>query len=237
VGEIEMASASAYAAECMKIPGKDATRWLKAIGSLPKRGEVCHFSNMGHPAFNLRGNPVEAELAFQATPAELVAEMVDGELPVHPRPSPRHARASSRLGAMLSGFDLGSDDLGGWLILDEPELHLGARPDKLVPDLAGWRRERMPELPDTAAIALTPDWLCEVLSESTAALDRGRKRRIYAREGVRHLWFVDPEQQLLEVFRLDDGYWLLVDTFEASATIRAEPFEAIELELGRLWER
>lgn len=197
---------------------------------------------MGDPARDQRSNPPEAEAAFQATPPDLVAEMIDGELHVHPRPRPRHARATSRIGAILGGFDLGgfdseSGNLGGWLILDEPELHLGSRPDKLVPDLAGWRRERMPELPDTAAIDLAPDWVCEVLSEGTASMDRGKKRRIYAREAVGHLWFVDPEQQLLEVFRFQAGQWLLVDTFEANATIRAEPFDAIEIELGRLWER
>jgi Uma2 family endonuclease len=95
----------------------------------------------------------------------------------------------------------------------------------------------MKELPDTAAIELAPDWICEILSPGTIAFDRGAKRRIYAREGIAHLWFVEPEQQQLEVFRLQASHWVLTETFEDSALVRAEPFEAIEIDLGRLWER
>jgi Uma2 family endonuclease len=180
--------------------------------------------------------PEDLEAAFQAVPPEQVAEILDGELVVSPRPAPRHARAATRLVGRLRAFDEPEgDEPGGWVILIEPELHLGPKPDKLVPDVAGWRRERMPTMPETAAITLAPDWVCEVLSQSTEHHDRGRKRRIYAREGVGHLWFMDPIEQTLEVYRLLDGRWHEVDTFEGDAKVRAEPFDAIELDLGALW--
>ncbi len=140
---------------------------------------------------------------------------------------------------MLLGapFDLGVGGPGGWVILDEPELHLGPRPDIIDPDLVGWRRERLPEVPDEAAITLAPDWVCEVISASTEAIDRGRKRRIYRREGVSHLWLLSPELRTLEVYRLENGRWTEVETWEGDAVVRAEPFEAIELPLAALWQR
>ena len=166
----------------------------------------------------------------------VVGEVVAEELYVSPRPAARHARAASVLGSKLIGlFDQGRGGPDGWLLLFEPELHLGE--DVLVPDLAGWRRERMPEMPDVAAFTLAPDWVCEVLSPSTAALDRARKMTVYAREGVRHLWLVDPVLQTLEVFRLEHGGWFLLGTHVHEARVRAEPFEALELELAALWAR
>jgi Uma2 family endonuclease len=170
-----------------------------------------------------------------AVPEHLVAEIVDDELWTSPRPALRHARASSRLGHVLGPpFDEGRGGPGGWLILDEPELHLGKR--VLVPDLAGWRRERMPALPDTAYATLAPDWVCEVLSPSTALLDRAKKLRVYAEHGVRHAWLVDPIARSLEVMRLQDGLWTLLDVHLGDVTVRAEPFEVLDLELGALWE-
>jgi Uma2 family endonuclease len=171
-----------------------------------------------------------------AAPANLVAELIHGVLHTHPRPRSSHARATSVLGSELgSPFDRGRGGPGGWLILDEPELHLGE--DVLVPDLAGWRRERMPEMPDTAAFELAPDWICEALSPSTEAIDRTEKLPIYARAGVRHVWLVNPTIRTLEVLRAEAGAWLLVGTFHDDARVRAEPFDAIELELGALWSR
>lgn len=126
-----------------------------------------------------------------AVPDHLVAELINGALRTQPRPRLRHARAASRLGQALgSPFDRGRGGPGGWILLDAPEVHLGK--DVLVPDIAGWRRERMPELPDEAYTTLAPDWICEVLSPSTAALDRTEKMPIYARTGVSHIWLVDP---------------------------------------------
>jgi Uma2 family endonuclease len=179
-------------------------------------------------------NLPEVEAAFQAAPPEMVAEIVDGGLYLMPRPRPRHARAALRLARRLGAFD---DDGGGWVLLMEPELHFGPKPDKIVPDVAAWRRERLPEVPDDAAITIAPDWVCEVLSDRTRRLDRGKKQRIYARERVGHLWFADPEAQILEVFRLEGGRWLLVDAFEGDAKVRAEPFDSVELEIGALWAR
>ncbi len=171
-----------------------------------------------------------------AVPEHLVAEIIHGELITHPRPSAPHARASSRLGALLDGpFDRGKGGPGGWVILDEPELHLHGH--VLVPDLAGWKRERMPELPDAAAFELAPDWICEVLSPSTAAADRADKLPIYATEHVSHVWLVDPLAQTLEVLRLDGETYRLIQTSRDAAVVRAEPFAALELELASLWAR
>lgn len=171
-------------------------------------------------------------------PGHMVAEVLDGELHLQPRPALLHASAGSMLGGMLiDPFRRGRGGPGGWVILDEPELHVGPDPDILVPDLGGWRRERMPETPDAAFLTLAPDWVCEVVSPVTARVDRVRKRRIYTREAVSWLWFVDPLARTLEVFRLEAGHWVEVATFEDNALVRAQPFDAIELELGALWER
>lgn len=168
-------------------------------------------------------------------PDILVAEIIDGELHVTPRPAPKHADAGSGLGGALRGpFDRGRGGPGGWRILFEPELHLKA--DVLVPDLAGWRRTRLPVLPDEAFFSIAPDWACEVLSPSTAALDRVKKLAVYAREGVSHVWLVDPVAHTLEVLRLEGGRWTILSAGSGLAVLRAEPFEAIELDLSLLWE-
>jgi Uma2 family endonuclease len=168
-------------------------------------------------------------------PDHLVAEIIDGELYTTPRPAPRHAAASSGLDGALHGpFDRGRGGPGGWRILFEPELHLAS--DVVVPDLAGWRRERLPRLPDEAYFSLAPDWICEVVSPSTAAMDRVKKLTVYAREQVSHAWVVDPIARTLEVLRLEGGRWTILSTSSGLATIRAEPFDAIELDLSLLWE-
>jgi Uma2 family endonuclease len=168
-------------------------------------------------------------------PDHLVAEILDGELYATPRPAPRHADASSGLGGALRGpFDRGRGGPGGWRILDEPELHLAA--DVLVPDLAGWRRQRLPALPEEAYFTLSPDWVCEVVSPSTASMDRVKKLSIYAREHVAHAWLVDPIARTLEILRLEQGRWSIVGTASDLDVVRAEPFDAIELDLSLLWE-
>ena len=167
-------------------------------------------------------------------PAHRVAEIVDGTLYTHPRPAMPHALASSRLGGELTGpFDRGRGGPGGWWIIDEPELHLGE--DIVVPDLAGWRRERMPDYPDTAYASLAPDWVCEVLSPSTRRLDLHGKRPVYAREGVGHLWLVDPADRTLEAFELRDGHWVLIAGAKDDDPISIRPFDAITFNLGDLW--
>ena len=172
-----------------------------------------------------------------AVPDHLVAEILDGELIVSPRPAARHARAGSAVGSVLfdrfDGPPGGPDSPGGWCILDEPELHLG--PDVLEPDVAGLRRERMPAVPDVAAFTLPPDWVCEVVSPRTASIDRSRKMPIYAREGVRHLWIVDPRIRTLEVYRLDAGRWVVVNTYAGNEPVRAEPFAELALDVRRWW--
>jgi Uma2 family endonuclease len=164
----------------------------------------------------------------------LVAEIVGGELHASPRPAPRHAVAYARATGLLeSAFDSGRTGPGGWWILAEPELHLAA--DVLVPDLGGWRRTRMPHIPETAYFPLAPDWICEILSPSTASLDRTQKLAIYAREGVRHAWLIDPIARTLEILGLEADSWRIVATHIGEATVRAEPFDAIEFSLAEFW--
>lgn len=180
-----------------------------------------------------------------AAPEHQVAEIIDGELLLSARPAPRHATTSSALGGVLFDFvgpegEGGNrgDGPGGWVILDEPELHL--RDDIVVPDLAAWRAERLPQLPEAAYFELAPDWVCEVLSPSSVRVDRIRKSRIYARQGVRHLWVIDPLEHSVEVYRLfedDEGTrgWLSVGGYVDDETVHAEPFDALPLPLKRLW--
>lgn len=168
-------------------------------------------------------------------PVDKVAELIDGVLHVSPRPAKPHTLAASVLGGELGQpFHRGRGGPGGWILLYEPELHVAA--DVIVPDLAGWRRERMPVLTtDEPYFSLAPDWICEVLSPATARLDRIDKLPRYARAEVRHAWLIDPIVRTLEVFRLEAGRWSLIGTFGEDARVRAEPFDAIELELGVLW--
>jgi Uma2 family endonuclease len=169
-------------------------------------------------------------------PDSVVAEIIDGDLVTSPRPTLTHAAAASALSDELGPpFKRGRGGPGGWIILFEPELHLAGQ--ILVPDLGGWRRERMPELPDAAFSDLAPDWVCEILSPATAALDRTRKMHHYARVGVSHLWLVDPGPRTLEIFRLDGQGWRLAASFAGDGKVRAEPFDAIEVELGNVWAR
>ena len=171
---------------------------------------------------------------LEAVPPHLVAEILRGKLVTHPRPAPRHAEVHFQLGGKLCGpFRDGIDGPGGWRFLTEPELHLGA--EVAVPELAGWRLERMPVLPTTAYVETAPDWVCEILSRSTEKYDRGDKSEIYAEAGVRHMWLLDPRVKCLEVFELSGGRWQPMATFTGDAVARAVPFDAIELPLGRLW--
>jgi Uma2 family endonuclease len=174
---------------------------------------------------------------LRRVPDHLVAEIVDGELVTSPRPAVPHAAASTSLNSSLFGtFDRrGGGSPGGWVFLFEPELHIVEQ--VLVPDIAGWRQERMPMLPDAPFIELAPDWLCEVLSPSTIALDRTRKMHHYARAGVGHLWLLDPDPRTLEVFRLEGGAWRLVTSVAGDVKVAAEPFEVVPVDLARLWAR
>ncbi len=171
---------------------------------------------------------------IEALPDNMVGEIIFGVLHSHPRPAPRHSRASSRLGGELDGpFDQGRGGPGGWIILDEPELHLG--PHVVVPDLAGWKRERLTPFPETAFIETPPDWLCEVLSPSTQAIDRTDKLTVYAEFGVKHCWFVDPIARTLEVLALTGGKWMIEATFKDDDAVAASPFEVHTFGLDGLW--
>ena len=184
-------------------------------------------------------NPARKQATYTdllQVPERFVAEIIDGALTTAPRPSFPHARAVSIISRQLDPFDRGTggpDGPGGWWILFEPELHLGA--DILVPDIAGWRRERMPVLEDVPYSELAPDWVCEVVSPSTGRNDRVLKMPIYAREQVGHLWLVDLGLRTLEVYGLEAPRWVVLSTHGGNETVRAEPFEAIEMDLGRWW--
>jgi Uma2 family endonuclease len=171
---------------------------------------------------------------IEALPPNIVGEIIDGELMTHPRPSPRHAATTNSLSAELSGpFQKGRGGPGGWVFLDEPELHLGAH--VLVPDVGGWRRERLDLEPDAPFIEIAPDWLCEVLSASTERSDRTVKMRIYAEAGIPHFWLIDPRLQLLEAFELHEGRWSKVGAWSSDDEARAPPFDAVAIALADLW--
>lgn len=167
-------------------------------------------------------------------PGHLVAQIIHGQLITLPRPAPRHAMATSIMGGKLVPiYHEGRNGPGGWWILDEPELHLGL--DILVPDLAGWRRERMPTLPDKAYFDLVPDWVCEVLSLSTAQMDRVDKLAIYATHGVAHAWLLDPDVETLEVLALQEGHWYLERAYKSADEVCAPPFEELSFSLASFW--
>jgi Uma2 family endonuclease len=185
------------------------------------------------------GDPAKRRAIYDdllAVPENLIGEIINGVLHTQPRPASPHARAATRLSGALDGpFDRGKGGPGGWLPLYEPELHLHG--DVLVPDLAGWRRERMPEMPEAAAFELPPDWVCEILSPSTGATDRAEKMPIYARERVPFAWLVDPALRTLEAYGLEAGRWSQLGVWRDDAHVRAAPFESYELELASLWAR
>ena len=171
---------------------------------------------------------------LEAVPPHLVAEILGGELVTYPRPAPRHGSASSELGVELgAAFGRGRGGPGGWIFVDEPEIYLGSH--IVVPDIGGWRRERLLHLPETSYFELAPDWVCEVLSPSTEAYDRGIKRRIYAEAGIGHLWHLDPRTKLLEAFRIEGRNWLLIDTVQSGEAVSLDPFDAISFPLDVLF--
>jgi len=178
---------------------------------------------------------------YEALPEGVKAELIDGELFMSPQPKGRHVRISSILGTLLgSRFGLTSQSTpngpGGWWILDEPECHL--RPDLrvVIPDLAGWRRSRMrAPTPDTHKFTLVPDWVCEVLSPSTAGRDTIIKMPLYLQAGVAWAWIVDPTAQRVEVYRAGDNEWLPAGALEGPGLITLPPFDTVELDLSPLW--
>ena len=181
--------------------------------------------------------PVRRPATYQDVldaPPDVVAELVEGALHLHPRPASRHARASFKIAARLDDpFENGIGGPGGWYFATEPELHLGE--DVVVPDIAGWRRARMPAYPDAPAIEVVPDWVCELLSPATRRFDLTAKRALYGARGVGHLWLIDPGARTLEAFELRDAAWVLIAALAEEAEVRVAPFAAIGFPLATLW--
>jgi len=185
---------------------------------------------MGEPADKRRATYQDVLDA----PEHVVAEVIGGQLRLSPRPGgPALAAASKLIGELVPPFNNGRGGPGGWIILIEPELHLAD--EIVVPDLAGWRIDRLPVVPEGAFFTLPPDWICEVISPSSETTDRLEKLQIYASFGVRHAWLVHPRRRSIEAFRLHDEKWLAIAVHRDNARARIEPFDAIELDLSLLW--
>jgi len=168
-------------------------------------------------------------------PENMTGEIIDGELIVTPRPSPRHSYTAFTLGGEIAPpyrFGRGGGP-GGWIILYEPEIMFGEH--LLVPDFAGWRKERFPGVPKENWLSVPPDWVCEILSPNTARLDRVRKMPVYAQHEVAYFWLIDPLEKTLEAYRLESGKWLLLSGFAEDDRVSVEPFQEIEIDLGNLW--
>lgn len=167
-------------------------------------------------------------------PETMIGEIVEGELFASPRPATEHGQVAFGLSGEIAGpFGRGKGGPGGWWFQFEPELHLGAQ--VLVPDLAGWKRDRLPRMPAVPYLELAPDWICEISSPSTAGFDRVKKLPIYLREGVAHAWLVDPISRTIEALRRETDRWVLIGNFSGDSSARIEPFEAHELDLRALW--
>ena len=183
-------------------------------------------------------NPQEPPLydRLLALPQNLVGEIINGELYTQPRPAGPHALACSALQIEVgSAYHFGRGGPGGWWIIVEPEIHFIRDTEVLVPDIAGWRREGLPKIPDDQRFEVLPNWVCEVLSPSTAKKDRVEKMPVYARYGVAFLWLVDPLARTLETYELQEGKWIVGGMFKDDDTVRVAPFQAITLVLSELW--
>jgi Uma2 family endonuclease len=163
-----------------------------------------------------------------------VWEVLNGQMEVQPRPLPRHNRTQARLSGKLSDpFDQGDGGPGGWWLLIEPEVRLAPH-EIVVPDLAGWRRQRLPQFPETRPIDVTPDWVCEVVSPDDRGRDRVRKSDLYLRTGVPHYWILDPEDRVLEAYEARSGVWLRLGAWGDGDLARIPPFDAIEIDVSSL---
>lgn len=178
-------------------------------------------------------SPYEQLLAL---PENLVGEIIGGTLYTQARPSGRHGTAELGLGAtLLFPFQRGKGGPGGWWIVPEPELHFIRDTEVVVPDLAGWRRERMPTIPEGHRFEVVPDWVCEILSPGTVKKDRVLKLPLYAHYGVAYVWLMDPLERTLEAYELREGAWVLIATLKDDDPVSVAPFAAVTFSLGDLW--
>jgi len=174
--------------------------------------------------------------SLEALPEGVTGEILNGQLHTQSRPAGPHAVSGSVLGArLLNPFQIGDGGPGGWWIIYEPEIHFVHNAEVVVPDWAGWRRERMPYPPEDQRFKVVPDWICEVLSPSTKRKDRKIKLPLYAHYGVRHAWLIDPVKRTLETYRLEAGAWIETGRFADADQVVAPPFEAVNLDLKTLW--
>jgi Uma2 family endonuclease len=171
---------------------------------------------------------------LEAVPEHLVAEIIDGRLVTRHHMPPRQNLAHAALLNALNGA-LGHrrGHAGTWIFLSKPELHLAEH--VVVPDLAGWRRERLPDIPDAPWIDLMPDWICEVIAPTTASEDRDRKRQIYAQRGLKHYWLLDPAIRRLEALKLASRACVLQNFYVGCAEVVCEPFAPVQFSLSALW--
>jgi Uma2 family endonuclease len=173
---------------------------------------------------------------LMSLPETLTGEILNGQLHTQPRPTGPHALTGSSLGDELVGpFQKGRGGPGGWWIIDEPEIHFIRDIEVAVPDLAGWKRERMPTVPKDHRFEIIPNWVCEILSPSTASKDREIKMPLYARHGVRYAWIVDPFNREMEAMELKNGTWTLLSSFSEEDLVAVVPFDAITIALSDLW--
>jgi Uma2 family endonuclease len=168
-------------------------------------------------------------------PPNMTGEIIDGELHAFPRPHYRHSNIESALSGELAPpyrFGRGGGP-GGWIILIEPEVMLGE--NLLVPDLAGWKKERLPKLPKKNWTTVPPDWVCEILSPNTRGYDRIKKMPVYGRFEVQYIWLLDPVDRTLEVYRLESSRWVAIGLYGEHDRVRAEPFAEVEINLADMW--
>jgi Uma2 family endonuclease len=170
---------------------------------------------------------------LEALPRTVKGEIIRGTLYTHPRPLARHMSIEGQIvGDLTSPYHRGRGGPGGWWIIPEPGIDLPGSPE-FSPDVAGWRREKLPVLPERFTTA--PDWLCEIQSKGTRGYDLRVKRPFYAEIGVEWLWYVDSEARTLTVSRLQAGRWLEMGVYGDLDKVRASPFEAVELDLADWW--
>jgi Uma2 family endonuclease len=175
-----------------------------------------------------------------ALPEGILGQIIDGVLYTNPRPAGKHAYAATKINSSIDpsfGSRSGGGP-GGWVFLFEPQLRLLGKQD-VIPDIAGWKIDRLSDeelsLLSGNRIEINPHWVCEIISPSSVRMDKVLKATLYAECAIEYYWLVDPDQKTLEVRRLEKGQWLVVKTFEGTEKVRAEPFEAIEIDLGSFW--